>query len=304
MLKIYQKPIIQEIKYAEADKRIISISIKREDLIHPFVSGNKWRKLIYNLEEAENQGYDRLLTFGGAYSNHIYATAAAAKESGFKSIGIIRGDELAITPLNKTLSFAKDQGMELQFVDRETYRNKTNPQFLDLLKKKQGDFYLIPEGGTNNLAIRGCEEILNEETNAFDYIVTAVGTGGTISGIISASNEYQNILGISSLKGDFLKNEVESLLEAYGKPKTNWSINSEYHFGGYAKTTPGLINFIDDFEKSQNIPLDQVYTGKMMYAIYDLIKKDYFPTGSKILAIHTGGLQGKNNFAKKLELNK
>lgn len=293
MLKIYQNPIIQQINYSEAKKRNITIAIKREDLIHPFVSGNKWRKLNYNLEEASRLGHNTLLTFGGAYSNHIYATAAAAKEGGFKSIGIIRGDELVDKPLNKTLSFVKECGMELHFVDRETYRGKSDKLFIRQLNDKHGDFYLIPEGGTNNLAIKGCEEILNEETDKYDVIVTAVGTGGTISGIIAASESHQKVFGISSLKGDFLKNEVSLLLENYWKPKINWSINSDYHFGGYAKTTPELMSFIKNFEEEQSIPLDQVYTGKMMYAIFDLIKKNFFPSGAKILAIHTGGLQGK-----------
>ena len=298
MLKIYKEPFIQEIQDELFEDKGLRVFIKREDLIHPKVSGNKWRKLKYNLIEAQSHGYDTLLTFGGAYSNHIYATAAAANEAGFKSIGIIRGDELSDRPLNKTLSFAKEQGMQLLFVDRESYRNKNEASFIDDLKRKYGNIYLIPEGGTNNLAIKGCEEIMTEKDIEYDTICCAVGTGGTISGIIASAHSNQKSIGFSSLKGDFLRGEVESLLKSYTNKKlTNWSINTDYHFGGYAKTTDELLDFIIEFESLHSIPLDQVYTGKMMYGIYDLAKSNYFKHGSKILAIHTGGLQGAHTLS-------
>lgn len=294
MLKIYREPFIQEIQDELFEDKGLRLFIKREDLIHPTVSGNKWRKLKYNLIEARNQGHSTLLTFGGAYSNHIYAAAAAAHEAGFKSIGIIRGDELKDKPLNKTLSFAAEQGMQLVFVDRETYRNKADDSFKNDLKGKYGNFYLIPEGGTNNFAIQGCEEILNDSDKGFDFVCCAVGTGGTISGIIASAHSNQKVIGVSALKGDFLKSEVRGLLKTYyQKEFTNWSINTDYHFGGYAKTTIELFDFINEFETRNSIPLDQVYTGKMIFGIYDLIRKDYFQKGSKVLAIHTGGLQGK-----------
>ncbi|MTI41062.1 1-aminocyclopropane-1-carboxylate deaminase/D-cysteine desulfhydrase [Fulvivirga lutimaris] len=296
MLTIYKEPFIQEIQEELFKDKGLRVFIKREDQIHPTVSGNKWRKLKYNLQEAKNQGHDTLLTFGGAYSNHIYATAAAAKEGGFKSIGIIRGDELADKPLNKTLSFAREQGMQLVFVDRQTYGQKEDESFLESLELKHGEFYMLPEGGTNNLAIKGCEEILNDEDKQYDVVCCSVGTGGTISGIIASTNSTQQILGFSALKGDFLKNEVQKLLENYSSEEfTNWSINIDYHFGGYAKTNSELLTFINDFERRHQIPLDQVYTGKMMYGIYDLVRKDLFKPGLNILAIHTGGLQGKLN---------
>lgn len=294
MLKLYQEPFIQEITEDWMLDKGLRLFIKREDLIHPTVSGNKWRKLKYNLEEAKKQGKSTLLTFGGAYSNHIYATAAAAKEEGFKSIGVIRGEELANKPLNKTLTFAKERGMEFYFVDRSAYRQKHTEEFIAELTQKFGSFYLIPEGGTNDLAIKGAMEILNEQTKPFDIICLPVGTGGTISGVITASSSHQQIIGFSVLKGDFLQKEVDELLVQYsGQPYSNYQIETTYHFGGYAKITEELKSFIIDFEQKHQIPLDQVYTGKMMFGIFDKMKRGVFSKGTTILAVHTGGLQGK-----------
>lgn len=264
----------------------VSLTIKREDLIHPFVSGNKFRKLKYNLIQAKSQNYNTVLTFGGAFSNHIAAVAAAGQEQGFKTIGIIRGDELS-EHQNQTLLFAKSCGMQLKFISRENYRLKTEPFFIDQLKQQFGDFYLIPEGGTNALAVKGCEEILTEADSEFDYICCAVGTGGTIAGLINRAKPHQKVLGFPALKGDFLQEEI-CKFAADG----NWELISEYHFGGYGKINEDLIRFINAFYNETKIPLDPVYTGKMIYGITDLIRQDYFPKGSRIIAIHTGGLQG------------
>lgn len=269
--------------------------IKREDLNHPVISGNKWRKLKYNLLEAKKQGHTRLLTFGGAYSNHIYATAGAGKEFDFETIGIIRGEEHL--PLNPTLSFASEAGMQLHYMDRATYREKSEPKIIKLLKQQYGDFYLIPEGGTNALAIQGCEEIVQEINTDYDYLCCPVGTGGTVTGLISGLKGKSKIIGFSSLKGDFLKREVTDLLSQSGRHYANWSINTDYHFGGYAKTKPTLLDFMKAFEEQNEILLDPVYTAKMMFGLYDLIQKDYFPKGSRVLAVHTGGLQGRAGFA-------
>ncbi len=266
----------------------VELYIKREDKIHPFVSGNKYRKLKYNLIEAKKIGFDTLLTFGGAYSNHIAAVASAGRNLGFKTIGIIRGEELKNKiKENATLNFAKECGMQFKFVSREDYRNKASKGFIDNLEKEFGVFYLIPEGGTNTLAIKGCEEILTNEDSDFDYICTAVGTGGTISGIINCSKPSQQVLGFSALKGDFLQQDISKFVT-----KGNWHLIADYHFGGYAKINAVLISFINNFKNDYQIPLDPIYTGKMMFGIFDLIDKQYFPKGSKILAIHTGGLQG------------
>ena len=266
----------------------IELYVKREDKIHPFVSGNKYRKLKYNLLEAENLGFKTLITFGGAYSNHIAAVASAGKEKSFKTVGIIRGEELeSKINDNATLKFAEQCGMQFKFVSREAYRNKTSEGFINNLKDEFGDFYLIPEGGTNDLAVKGCEEILNEGDENFDYICTSVGTGGTISGLINCSKPSQQVLGFSALKGDFLQQDISKFVT-----KTNWELIADYHFGGYAKINSALISFINQFKNDFNVPLDPVYTGKMLFGISDLIEKDFFPKGSKILAIHTGGLQG------------
>ena len=275
----------------------ISLYIKREDLLHPHISGNKFRKLKYNLEQAKSENKETLLTFGGAFSNHILAVAAAGKEQGFKTIGIIRGEELKATILeNPTLKKAQDFGMVFEFVDREIYREKKSPKFIRLLAEKFGDFYLIPEGGTNDLAVKGCEEILTVTDEKFDYICCAVGTGGTLSGLINCSKDGQQVLGFPVLKGDFLREDICKFVSG-----SNWDLITEYHFGGYAKVSEELILFINEFYQKYKIPLDPIYTGKMMFGVMDLINKNYFPENSKILVIHTGGIQGiagMNNLLK------
>ena len=274
----------------------VTLFIKREDLIHPYISGNKFRKLKFNLIEAKKRNYKLLLTFGGAHSNHIAAVAYAGKEYGFETIGMIRGKELEFKKdLNPTLHYAKTCDMQLRFVSREAYRNKASDGFIDDLRKQFGDFYLIPEGGTNNLAIKGCEEILQSQDKEFDYICCAVGTGGTISGLINASYKSQKILGFPALKGDFLQRDIRKFAK-----QENWELISDYHFGGYAKVSEELITFINEFKKKYGIPLDPIYTGKMMFGIFDLIEKGFFHKDSKILAIHTGGLQGINGMNENL----
>ena len=280
----------------------VIIYMKREDLLHPEVSGNKFRKLKYNIAEATSQKGQILLTFGGAYSNHISATAAAGKLAGFKTIGVIRGEELGedlekTLQENSTLRFAHSCGMELHFISRSAYRNKTSEAFLEELRKQFGDFYLVPEGGTNELAVKGCEEILTPEDSQFDVICCAIGTGGTISGIINSSEDHQQILGFPALKGDFLRAEIERFSK-----KKNWGIIPDYHFGGYAKVDEKLIEFINNFRSKYGIQLDPVYTGKLMYGIFDLAGKGYFLKNTRILAIHTGGLQGIPGMNKVLKI--
>ena len=273
------------------DQPEIHLDLKRLDLIHPHISGNKFYKLKYNLQHAKQLGLDTLITFGGAFSNHIAATAYAAHYFGFQSIGIIRGEELADQPLNHTLSTASQFGMQLEFINRQDYRNKEQPDFLAELQSRFPNAYIIPEGGTNSLAIQGCKEILSEQDRQnYDVICCAVGTGGTITGLIESSHFNQNILGFSALKGDFLTHDVAHLTA-----KKNWKIIDEYCCGGYAKTSAQLIEFIQLFEKQYQIPLEPIYTGKMLFGIFDLIEKAYFPPHTRILAIHSGGLQGRQN---------
>lgn len=289
MLRYAPTPV-QEIFDSVLDHAGVRLLIKREDLNHPLVSGNKWWKLKHNLAEARTQNKKTLLTFGGAYSNHIFATAAAAAELGFKSIGIIRGEETL--PLNSTLSFAKQQGMSLHYVSRELYRSKTSSQFIEELEQLFGDFYLIPEGGTNGLAVKGATEFVQTLNTDFDYVCCPVGTGGTLAGLINGLPE-KKVIGFSVLKGgEFLTEDIQALTSVRG----NWSVMTDYHFGGYVKTNSALEQFIRTFEAKHAILLDQVYTGKMMAGIYDLIQKGHFVKGNTILAIHTGGLQGKSVF--------
>jgi 1-aminocyclopropane-1-carboxylate deaminase len=276
----------QKIKYELPNG--ISLEIKREDLLHPFISGNKFRKLKYNLLQAKAENQETVLTFGGAYSNHIAAVAYAGKEQGFKTIGVIRGEELGNKIAeNPTLKFAQECGMQFEFVTREAYRFKTEPNFIANLQQKFGSFYLVPEGGTNEYAIKGCEEILTDEDADFDFICCAVGTGGTISGIINSALPHQKVLGFPALKGDFLKDEIRKFAT-----NKNWELITDYHFEGYGKVNEELIQFINQFYKQTQVPLDPIYTGKMVFGVIDLIQKNYFPNNAKILLIHTGGLQG------------
>lgn len=280
----YQETPIQEIHDRVLEKAGLRLLIKREDLNHPLVSGNKWWKLKYNLIEAVQKDFKTVLTYGGAYSNHIFATAAAAFELGLKSIGIIRGEE--VLPLNPTLAFARKHGMELHFISREAYRTKSKDQ----LEKFDG-CYVIPEGGSNSLAVKGVREFASALDVSYDYLCCAVGTGGTLSGLIEGVPGKKEIIGFPVLKGgEFLVDEIKNLSEK-SRHVTNWQLVCDYHFGGYGKSTPQLMEFIEHFETAHNIPLEFVYTGKLMAGIYNLVSSGFFRRGTTILAIHTGGLQ-------------
>lgn len=273
----------------------IEVYVKREDVLHSEISGNKFRKLKYNLTEAQDLGFTKLLTFGGAYSNHIAAVAAAGKVFGFETIGVIRGEELEAKYLeNPTLKKASENGMQFEFVTRTQYRDKNNVAFLDQLNNKFGAFYLIPEGGTNALAVKGCEEILTDNDEIFDFICCAVGTGGTISGIINSLKPHQKAIGFPALKGDFLQEDIKK----YAK-NSQWNLVTNYHFGGYAKINDELKQFMKQFFKKYLISLDPIYTSKTFFGVISLISKGYFKPDSKILLIHTGGLQGlQSNIAE------
>ena len=274
----------------------IRLYLKRDDLLHPQVSGNKWRKLKYNLLAARDKGFSTLLTFGGAYSNHLYATAAAGQVFGFQTIGVIRGDELANAPLNPTLSFCQSCGMTLHFVSRADYLRKDDPDFLATLAENFGPCYVLPEGGTNELAIQGTAEIIPELTTqlgfAPDYVCCPVGTGGTVAGLVQSAPNGTKVLGFVVLKG-IGPNSLPAVRFTNEQPG-DCSGLFDYQFGGYAKTTPELLQFIRAFEQKTGILLEQVYTGKMLYGIYDLARQGYFPDGATVVAVHTGGLQGRS----------
>lgn len=294
------KSITQKVTLPNSNKSI-EVYLQREDLIHPFVNGNKYYKLKYNLLKAKDENYDTLLTFGGAYSNHIYAVSAAAKLFGFNSIGIIRGEEY--DPLNPTLQFAVNNGMKLYYIDRKTYRNRTDPEFRKEIAKQFGDVYIIPEGGTNELAVKGTAEILDNIKIEFDYLCSAVGSGGTLAGLIAGLSGKKNLIGFPVLKGrEYLYQTISELISNSSiRQFDNWQICADYHFGGFAKINNELISFMNWFKAENDILLEPLYTGKMMFGINDLISKDNFPKSSQIVAIHTGGLQGLDGMKLKIE---
>lgn len=294
----YKESPLQKLEDELLNEKQVQLFVKRDDLIHEHIQGNKWRKLKYNLLEARLNNFTTLLTFGGAYSNHIYATAAAAKLFHFKAIGIIRGNEPEVK--SETLHFAAAQGMDLYYMDRETYRQKENLENIENLRYQFGNFYYIPEGGTNSFALEGVAEIVSEIEIPFDFICTSCGTGGTLAGLGAALNGEKKIIGFSSLKGeDQLTARVNQLTKEFcGKQFSNFEINFDYHFGGYAKVNDELITFIKQFKSNFNIQLEPVYTGKMFFGLFDLIRKNYFPRGSTVVALHTGGLQGLSGYAE------
>ncbi|MEZ0607547.1 1-aminocyclopropane-1-carboxylate deaminase/D-cysteine desulfhydrase [Fibrella sp. WM1] len=279
----------------------IRLFLKRDDQLHPLVSGNKWRKLKYNLLAAREQGLSTVLTFGGAFSNHLHATAAAGKLFGFQTIGVVRGDELAHRPLNRTLAFCREQGMHLHFVSRTDYKRAADPTYLAGLQAQFGPCYLVPEGGTNALAIQGTAEIIPEicqqwrETGLSSgtyrghplphTVACAVGTAGTLAGLIASAPDPVQVLGVSALKGAVNFAALPSSL-----PPEVQVIN-QYHFGGYARTTPVLDEFIGIFREQTGVWLEPTYTGKLLYALYDLARRGHFPEQAGVVAVHTGGLQ-------------
>ncbi|MDA9631809.1 pyridoxal-phosphate dependent enzyme [Flavobacteriaceae bacterium] len=279
----------------------LQLFLKREDKIHNIISGNKYRKLKFNLINAKELGFKGLLTFGGAYSNHIPAVAYAAKKNGFKSLGFIRGEEIVNNYLeNPTLKYSHDLGMKFKFLSRSNYKLKTNEYFLRKLKKKFKDYYLIPEGGTNALGVLGCQEILNDSDKEFDYICCSVGTGGTICGLINSSNENQKIIGFSSINKNYLLNDITKFVT-----NENWMLIDDFSFGGYGKVNNELIEFMNNFRLKYGILLDPIYTSKLVYGVLNLITNNFFKPNSKILMIHTGGHQGifpMNKFLKNKNL--
>jgi len=268
--------------------RHVRMYLKRDDLIHPELTGNKWRKLKYNLDAASSYGAKTLLTFGGAYSNHIRAVAAAGHYFDFGTVGVIRGEERL--PLNETLAYATAKGMRLTYMDRTTYREKAEPWVIARLRMHFGDFYLIPEGGSNALALPGCAELVDEIAVPFDVICCPVGTGGTLAGIASALKPGQRAVGVSVLKGGgFLNRNVAELqAEALDEVTDNWTIETEFHHGGYAKSCSELESFIARFEREHGLELDAIYTGKMMFAVFELIERGEFAPGTRIVAVITG----------------
>ena len=273
------------------------ITFKREDLLNKDISGNKFRKLKYNIAHAKEESYSGLLTFGGAFSNHLAAVATAGKRYGFKTIGIVRGEEWKEKmEQSRTLLFCKEQGMECYFVSREDYRLKEKGILVKELISCLKTIYVIPEGGTNALAVKGCKEILTDGDANFDVVCCCVGTGGTIAGLIESAQPHQTVMGFAALKHKTLASDIGQFTS-----KTNWILNHDYTFGGYAKVSNDLIAFMNDFYQQYEIPLDPIYTGKMVFGIFDLIKNKKWQWGKKILIIHSGGLQGIQGMNSQLQ---
>ncbi|MEH2350074.1 MAG: pyridoxal-phosphate dependent enzyme [Nostoc sp.] len=310
MSLIFFPPPIQKINGEIARHAGVDLYVLRLDLMHPWVNGNKWFKLKYNLLEAKEKNFTTLLTFGGAYSNHIYATAAAGNLFGFRTIGVIRGEETL--PLNPTLSFALQQGMQLVYLNREMYRQRNTAALQEYLQQRFGEVFIIPEGGSNLNGVRGCTEIVGDAmptpSYRFDYICVACGTATTLAGIALSLYEGQRAIAFPVLKnGEFLAQEIESLLTNYlasGLPApsnspASWELMCDYHFGGYAKVNNELLVFSQQFKEEHGIPLDYVYTAKMFYGVMDLLQQGFFYQGDSLLLVHTGGLQGNIGIEKR-----
>tara|TARA_B110000263_G_scaffold243246_1_gene249731 strand:- start:7806 stop:8774 length:969 start_codon:yes stop_codon:yes gene_type:complete len=274
----------------------IKVFIKRLDLIESDISGNKYFKLKYNIKEVISKGYNKIVTFGGAFSNHILASSIIAKNNNLLSIGIIRGE--AHHPLNATLKKATLNGMKLIYISRSEYKLKESKKFTENIYDLYGDCYIIPEGGTNDLAIKGTGDIITDHDD-YDYICCPVGTGGTIAGIINTSNSNQRVLGFPAIKGFDTLNDNINLWSN----KDNWTLIDKYNFGGYARFNNDLIDFIKDFYLNHNIPLDLIYTSKMIYGVNDLIRNNRINSNSSVLLIHTGGLQGNIGMNDRYNLN-
>jgi len=282
-------------------ERNITLAIKREDLIHPEISGNKWRKLKYNIQKVKDGNYDSILTFGGAFSNHIAATAAAGHKYGIKTIGLIRGEERL--PLNPTLQRARDLGMDIHYISRQDYGLKEDFDYINELRGKHGRFVHVPEGGSNYLGINGCMEILDKTSVAYDLICLPVGTAGTISGIALTLGENQKLIGFSALKGVDHLEKIKSNLSQFITEESDLEalmsrieIVDEQEFGGYAKIDRNLMAFVRAFKETHDILLDPVYTGKMMYMLMQMLSAEKRFEGKSVLAIHTGGIQGIKGF--------
>ena len=284
---------LQPISHPMFTRHKISVQVKRDDQIDKVISGNKWRKLKYNLLHAKAINAKGIITFGGSFSNHIHACALACKQQQLSAIGIIRGEE--DNQDNYTLAWAKHWGMQLSFVNRKTYRLRNEKSYLQHLQQQYPDYLIVPEGGSNALALIGMAEVIDElnQQSEFDTLLSPVGSGGTLAGLISADKNQHKILGISVLKQDgYLVKQVNDLLPEHAKAHTNWQLMSQYHGGGYAKFSAQDAQRIRSFSAVVGIDFEPVYSGKMILALLDLMSTGYFPAHHRIVLLHTGGLQG------------
>ncbi|MGV4984072.1 1-aminocyclopropane-1-carboxylate deaminase/D-cysteine desulfhydrase [Streptomyces sp. NRAIS4] len=279
---------LQEVRDDRFERRGLRLLLKRDDLIHPDLIGNKWRKLMPNIEAAEGRP---LVTFGGAYSNHLRATAAAGRLLGLPTTGVVRGQELADRPLNPSLARCAADGMRLHFIDRSTYRRKNEPETLAAILRAAGaeEAYVVPEGGSNGAAVRGCRALGEELRGHADVVAVACGTGGTLAGLAAGLAAGQRALGVPVLKGGFLDGDVQALQErAFGVRTGSWSLDDRFHFGGYARTTPELHAFAQDFEDRHGLPVERLYVAKLLYGLVALAEEGAYARGTAIAAVVTG----------------
>jgi 1-aminocyclopropane-1-carboxylate deaminase/D-cysteine desulfhydrase-like pyridoxal-dependent ACC family enzyme len=295
-------PLLQDLREPLAERRGVRLRLLRDDHLHPELPGNKWRKLKYNLLAAREQGHDTLLTFGGAYSNHLAAVAAAGRLQGFRTVGVVRGEEAEA--LSPTLQQCRADGMQLHFVSREAYRHRAEAEWVGEVLAELGPAYVLPEGGTNALALRGVAELVHEldaAGEAFDALAVACGTGGTLAGLLTGLDGQRQAVGVAALKGaGCLRTEVDALTEsATGRRYANYHLHLDAHFGGYARYSDELLSFVQDFYLHHRVVLDPVYTSKLLAGTLQLIGTGYFAPGSTVVAIHTGGLQGWAGFQQR-----
>lgn len=298
------KSLLQKLELNELNTQNIELFVKRDDLIDAHVSGNKWRKLKYNVEQAKTLKKNGILTFGGAYSNHLVATAAACYKSGLKAIGIVRGDELTENS-NPTLQQCADFGMELQFVSRLDYAARNEKSYQEELNFEFPNYLIVPEGGANYYGMIGCQEILKETPNDFDYVFVAQGTTTTSIGLALGIAEKTRLMVVPVLKGFDSLSEMKTLLRYTGFESSmiedvlaNVTVLDDYHFGGYGKYTDELLDFMQNKYAETQLPLDPVYTGKVLFALQDWVLKNNLKN-KRILLVHTGGIQGGKMIAKK-----
>ncbi|MGW1562930.1 1-aminocyclopropane-1-carboxylate deaminase/D-cysteine desulfhydrase [Streptomyces sp. NPDC002144] len=279
---------LQELSDPRFDRRGLRLLLKRDDLIHPELIGNKWRKLVPNIEAC---GGRPLVTFGGAYSNHLRATAAAGRLLGLPTVGVVRGQELATRPLNASLARCAADGMRLHFVDRSTYRRKTEPDVLARVLRAAGaeDAYVVPEGGSNAEAVRGCRALGEELRGQADVVALACGTGGTLAGLAAGLSPTQRALGIPVLKGGFLTAGIRALQQrSFGGPRGDWTLDERFHFGGYARVPTELDAFAEDFEERHDVAVERLYVAKLLHGLVVLAEEGAFPRGTTIAAVITG----------------
>lgn len=295
---------LQKIDHPLFQQHDVALYIKREDLVHTQISGNKWYKLKHNLQHAKDQGFSRLVSFGGAFSNHLHALAFAGQQFAFETIGVVRGERPE--RLNPTLADAEEWGMRLHFVSRADYRRRHDAEFVAKLVEPYQPCFVIPEGGANQWALAGCRDIvagINQQLTDFDVVCVPCGTGATLAGIVSALDGRAEVLGFSALKGaTSLINEISVMVAEFdAKSATQWHLIDEFHCGGFAKMTSELVAFMQGWQQQTGVALDPVYTGKMMMGLCELLKRGYFPAGTTIVAVHTGGMQGLRGMQDRID---